>query len=99
MILLKPEKGIADQEITDLITAEVENESAPLLVFALAGVGMLVMVRSIGQSERMPVPGEVGGIRNEDDTNTGLMQLVYKIAEVVRRDEATGCGKVTCNLI
>ena len=42
MEFFAPEQGVCDEEVSDLVTAEVENERAPILMSALAGIFVFV---------------------------------------------------------
>src|SRR5439155_24020663 len=67
VILVEPEQGIADQEVADLPAAVVENERAPILVFAEARVGVFVEMGAVEEAQAVLVARKVRGYPIEDD--------------------------------
>jgi hypothetical protein len=47
VVLFEPEDGVGHQKVAHLVAAVVKHQGAPLLVLALAGVGVLVEVGAI----------------------------------------------------
>ena len=47
VVLLEPEQGVRQQEVADLVASVVENQRAPVLMFTLPRVGMLVQRRAV----------------------------------------------------
>ena len=99
MKFLEPEHRVADQEIPDLIAAEVENQGAPVGVLALTGIGMFVERGAVEPRETMGVFRKVRRNPVDDDPDAALVAAIHKFTKLIRRAEATGRGKVTANLI
>ena len=59
MVLLEPEQRIRQQEVADFVPAVVENERAPVGLFTLTRVGMLVERRPVEARETVRVPFSV----------------------------------------
>ena len=47
MIFVEPEEGVRGQEIAHFVAAEVEDQRAPILVLALARIGVLVEIGAV----------------------------------------------------
>ena len=97
--LLQPEHGIADEEIADLVAAEVENQRAPVGMLALTGIGVLVESGAVEAGEAVGVFGKVRGDPVDDDPDAALVTAVHELAELVGRTEAARRGKVTATLV
>ena len=76
MELLEPIGCVGDEEVANLVAAEVEDEGAPVGVLAKVGVGVLIQVGAVKGSQRPRILGEVGGDPVEQDTNARLVQGV-----------------------
>jgi hypothetical protein len=96
---LQPVERVADQEVADLVAAEVEDERAPVLVLALPRVLVLVERRAVEPRQRVCVLREVPGHPVEQDADALLMARVDEEAEVVRRSEAARRGEVPRDLV
>ncbi len=99
MELLDPVPGVGDQEVAHLVAAEVEDQGAPVGVFAAAGVDVLVEGGAVEPRQRPLVAREVGGHPVEDDADAALVELVDHRPEVVRRAEARGRRVVAAHLV
>src|SRR6267378_2666555 len=55
VIFVEPEKRVADEKIPHLVSAKIENERAPILLFALARVQVLVEIGAIELGQRVGV--------------------------------------------
>ena len=66
MVLAQPEQRVGDQEVADLVAAEVEHQRAPVGVRAAPRIGVLVQRGAVEASERELVAREVGGHPVED---------------------------------
>ena len=96
VVSIQPKQRAGEQEAADFIAPVVENERTPVLVFALAQVGMLVKVRAVEEGEAVPVFGKMSGHPVDDDAQPGLVCVVDKVAKVVRRS-IPRCGRVVAN--
>ena len=86
--LLEPEERVAEQKRADLVTAVVEDQRAPILMFALARVRMLVQRGAVEFREAVPILREMTRHPVENDAEPVMVALVDEIAEVVGRPEA-----------
>ena len=88
VVLLDPEQGVGDEEVADLVAAEVEYQRAPVGVLALAGVAVLVQGRPVEAGQGELVTWEVGRHPVDDHTDSAPVQGVDQSPEVVRFAEA-----------
>ena len=58
MILVQPEHRAGKQEGPDFVASEIVNQSAPVLMFALARILVLVKARAIEERESVAILGE-----------------------------------------
>ena len=65
--LIQPEQRAGKQERAHFVAPVVIDERAPVLVFALARVGVLVKVRAVEEGEAVPVFGEMRRHPVDDD--------------------------------
>ena len=99
MVLLHPVKGVADQEILYFIFAVVKHLGAPIRVFALAGVSVFEQGLSVKISQSMGVLGEMGRNPVQDDADSGAVEIIHKIHEVLWRAVPGGGCKISGYLI
>ena len=99
MVLAHPEQGVGDEEVADLVAAEVEDERAPVRVRAAARVGVLVERGAVEARERELVAREVRGDPVEDHAEAVAVQAVDELAEVVGRAEARRRREVAGHLV
>ena len=95
----QPVERVRQQEIADLVAAEVEDERAPFAVLALARVGVFVEGGAVEAPQSVGVAREVAGDPIENHAQAGLMAGVDEIAEVVGSAEARGGRVVAGDLI
>ena len=81
--LLQPVQRVGDQEVADLGAAEVEHVGAPVELLAAARIGVLVERGAVESAQRPRVLGEVRGHPVDDHTDTGPVQRVDQVAELV----------------
>ena len=86
--LLDPVERVAEQERAHLVAAVVEDERAPVLVLALARIGVLVERGAVEAREAVLVLRKVARHPVEDHADAGLMAGVDEVLEVLRRAEA-----------
>src|SRR5262245_56889654 len=91
--LLDPIERVAEQERPHLGTAVVEDQRAPILVLALARIGMLVERRAVEAREPVLILREVARDPVEDDADARPVTRVDEGLEILRRAEATGRGE------
>src|SRR5208337_1536788 len=99
VVLLQPEQSAGEQEGSHFVAPVVVDERTPVLVFALARVGVLVKVRTVEKGKAVPVFGEMRRNPIQDDPESGLVGLVDKVAEVIGGAEARGGRKVAGRLV
>ena len=97
--VLEPVQGVGDQEVTHFATTKVKDVSAPVRVLAAQGIRILVQGCSIETREREIILREVGWDPVQDDADTGAVECVHQVAEVIRRTVARGRGEVGGHLI
>src|SRR5207247_8314760 len=96
---VEPEEGVADEKIAHLVAAKIENERAPILLFALARVHVLVEIGAIEFGQRVCVLWKMRRHPIHDHADAGLMTSVDKMAKVVIRPEPAGGRIIICDLI
>src|SRR3954469_14261885 len=99
MVFLAPEKSICDEEITDFVTAEVEDECAPILMRALARIFVFVKSGSVVAGQGPIVAREMGRHPINDHADAGLMQAIDEEREVVGIAKTMGGRVEACYLI
>ncbi|OPZ53035.1 MAG: hypothetical protein BWY91_02092 [bacterium ADurb.BinA028] len=99
MELLEPVGRVGHEEVAHLLAGEVEDERAPLVVPALAGVGVLIerLTVELGQGPR--VGREVAGHPVEDDANSVAVQVIHQQAELVGRAPTRRHGVVAGDVV
>lgn len=99
MEFLEPVHCICDEEVLDFVAAQVENVGAPVWVFALARVGVLVAGCAVEAAEGVCVLGEVCRNPVQNHADFSLVAEVHKVAELVRGAVAAGGGIVARHLV
>ena len=96
---LEPVHRVCNEEVLDFVAAQVEDVCAPVRMFALARVGMLVAGGAIKAAKRVSVLGEVCRNPVENHADFVLVAKVYKVAELVGRTVAARGGVVPGHLV
>src|SRR5271157_3511589 len=65
VILLQPEQSAGQQEGSHFVAPVVVNQGAPVLVFSLARVGVLVKVRTVEKERPCPSLGKCAGTQSK----------------------------------
>src|SRR5438105_717813 len=99
MVLIEPEQGIADQKVPHFRTAIVKEQSVPLRLLPLAGIGMFIQVGAVEVAKPVLVFGEMRGYPVENDSDAALMQIVHQIHEIGWSTEPAGRGKIASCLV
>ena len=86
-------RALEMRKAADLVAAVVEDQGAPILVFALLGIGMGIQLGAVEEVESGPVLGKVGGDPIEDNADAGGMTLVDKKHKVFGGAKAGSRGK------
>ena len=97
--LLEPVERVAEQKIADLVAPVVEDQRAPVLMLALARVGVLVERGAVEPAQREVVLGEMRRHPVEDHTDASVMQGIDEVTEIVWGAEARRRRVVARNLI
>ena len=87
MIFVEPEKGVTDQKITDLVSPVVKNEGAPILVFALTRIHVLIQIGAVEFREPVCVLRKMSRHPIDDDADPSLMTLIDEMPQFVRCSE------------
>ncbi|CRH94700.1 Uncharacterised protein [Chlamydia trachomatis] len=99
MEVFEPVQGVRNQEVADLATTEVENVGSPVRMLATQRIRILIQGSAVETSKRPVVLWEVGGNPVKDDANSGLVEFVDKVAEIVGCAETRGGCVVRGHLI
>ena len=99
MIFIKPEQGIADQEVVHLAASVVKNERSPLFLFSEARIGVLVQMGAVEITQPVFVSRKMGRHPIENHSDAVLMQRIDQKHEVLRRAKATGRREIPDRLI
>ena len=97
--LLDPVERVREQERSHLVPAVVEDQRAPVLMLALAGIGVLVGGGAVEPRQAMLVLREVARDPVEDHADVGLMTGVHERLEILGRTEAAGRREEANHLI
>ena len=95
----QPVQCVGHQEVAYLGTAEVENVSAPIQLFAAARIGVLVERGAVEAAQSPAVLGEVGRNPVHDHADAGPVQRVDEEPEIVWRAESGGWSVVGRHLV
>ncbi len=99
MIFVEPEKRVRDQEIAHLAASIIKNERPPILMFALAGIHVLIEIGAVEFGQRVRVFRKMCRHPVHDDCDSRLMTFVDEVAQFVRCSVAAGRRIIICNLI
>ena len=99
MILIKPEQCIGDQEISHLITAAIEYQGIPILLYTLPRISMFIEMGSVEGLEGKRVLWKMGRDPVKDNTQSCGVAAVHEVHQVVWCTEPGGRGIVTGDLI
>ena len=99
VILVQPEQRVGDQEVADLVPAVVEDQRAPVRMFALPSVGVFVQRRAVKLRQAVFVLGEVGRDPIDQHADAVLVKVIDEVHEVVGFAVAAGRGEVTDRLV
>ncbi len=99
MILIQPEQGVCNEEITHFVSAKVEYKSPPFRMFSLAGITMFVKGSAVEEPQAPVVFREMRRDPVDDDSDAVLVARVHKVLEIIRVPEAARWGIITCHLI
>ena len=91
--LLDPVENVCDQEVTDLMLAEIENTGTPVGMFAAAGIRIFKDALTVESCKTVCIRAEVRGHPVQDNADSGIVQLVDHIHEVI------GCSVARCRRI
>ena len=99
MVLVKPEKGVGDEEIGYLVPPVVEYERAPFLLLAFKRVCVLVKGCAVEICEAVGIPREMGRNPVHDYADARPVHRIDEIHEVVGRPEPARAGEVAYRLV
>jgi hypothetical protein len=99
VILVEPEKGTADEEVDDLLAAEIEDVRAPVLVLGLLGVGVLVEMCAVEIGQTMLIAREMRWDPVEEDADAAAVEGVDEVHEFLWRAEPTRRREVADRLV
>ena len=85
VIAVEPRHRTAQQKAAHFRPAEVEDQRAPVLMLALAGIGMFVKVRAVEMRQREKILGEMCRHPVHENADAVLVERVHQIHEILRR--------------
>src|SRR5882724_2867344 len=85
METLAPKERVGRQKIPHLVPAEIEDESAPVLVRALARVFVLVKAGAVKLRQRPVISREMRGHPVHQHPDAALVQRVDEELKILRR--------------
>ena len=99
VVFFQPEEGVADEKLTDFITAVIKNIGPPIRMCPQARIFMFIEMGAIKETKAMLIHREVGRHPIQNHANFGLMASIDKGHEIIGRAEAAGRGKVASHLV
>ena len=99
MEFFEPIDKIGHQEVANFVAAVVEDQGAPFLVLADAGIGMLIEMGPIKKGQAVGIFGEVTRHPIEDHPNPFGVAALHKGAKLIRGAKAAGGRIPTGDLI
>src|SRR5579872_13359 len=99
MINIQPKHCAAHQKTLNLVAPVIENETSPIRMKTLAGIGMLVKVRSIKITYAVLIGGKMRWNPIKVNADFVLMEIVNEEHEVLRRAVAAGRSKIASRLV
>ena len=99
MEFLQPEAGAGEQEAAHFVPLVVEDVRAPVLVLALARIGVFIQRRAVEARQRMRVAREVRRHPVQQHADARLVALVDEELEVRRGAEAAGGREIARGLV
>ena len=96
---VEPVQRVGDQEVADFAAAEVEDQRAPVRVFAKVRVGVLVQGFAVEPGQRPLILGEVRRHPVQQHADAGLVEFVHEVPEFVGMAEARRRGEVGRDLV
>ena len=97
--LLQEVPGGGEEEADDLSPSQVEGPGAPAGMLLLIGVAVLIAGAAVEIDEAVGVLAEVGGHPVQQHGDAPAVQVIHEPAEILRRAEAGGGGKVAGALV
>ena len=99
MEALAPETRAADQKLTDLVPAVVEDVALPVRMEALPRILMFEQTRPVEPRKTVGIDRKVRRDPVQNDRDSGAMQRIHEKHEVLRRSEAAGRGEIGERLV
>src|SRR5262249_26548212 len=96
---VEPKERVSDEKIAHLAAAIIENECAPILVFALTRVHVLIQISAIELGQCVRVLWKMRRHPIHNHTDAGLMTFVDEMTEIIRRPKPARGREVICDLI
>ena len=89
MELPGPEQRVTEEKRSYFVASVIEDQRAPILLLALAWVGMLVQCGAVELGERVAIFREMPWHPVEDDPEAVAMALIDEVPEIVWGAKAT----------
>src|SRR5215472_15821159 len=84
VILVQPEERVRQEKVADLVSPVVENQRAPVLVFALSWIGMLEKRSAVESGEAVLIPRKMTQHPVENHAEPCQMARVDEQLELLR---------------
>ena len=97
--VFQPEDRAGQEEVLDLVAAEIEDQRGPVHVLAEARVGVLVERRAVEAGQAVRVLGEMRRDPVQQHADAVAVAVVDEVAEVVGIAETAGRGEVAGGLV
>jgi hypothetical protein len=99
VIFLEPEERVRQQEVAHFVPAVVEDQRAPVAMFALTRIGVFVQRRAVELRQAVSVLREMPRDPVENHPEAGLMAGVDEQLEILGRTETAGRREKSEDLI
>src|SRR3546814_19889218 len=93
MVAIEPEKCVDVEKVPHLVAAVIVDQRIPVLVKALARVGVFIQVRSVETGETVRIGGKVAWHPVEQDADAGQLAAVDERGESLGTTEI---GRASC---
>ena len=84
VVLVEPEKGVGEEIVANFVATVIIDESAPVWMSTLAGVGVFEQVGTVKLREAVGVARKMGGSPIEQNTDRFLVAAIDEIHEISR---------------
>ena len=90
MVLFGPEQGIGNQEIGNLRSSVIINQSSPVRMCSLPRIGVFIDAGAVKRCQSIAVSWEMSRYPVQNYADSLLMHIIHEIHKIVRRTVAAG---------